>query len=151
MPFLVAVTTGFQPVGMIKTAPQQLTASFGPIINWTADPAYPGSVVTGSSNNQLRALGTKPGAKVEVSLPFSGGAAGFNGTISQQARLLINSVVVLTGDPVSGTGSGTLTITTTLDINAGDLVSVEAVCTATGLNPVLSSIAVNPVPYVRIS
>ncbi|WP_194832267.1 hypothetical protein [Nocardia sp. XZ_19_369] len=125
MPFVVvAGIPAFLPVRMTKTGTQPMPEAWGLIKNWTADTGgFPGSVVV---NDGLRAVGNKNAAAVTASIPFTGATTGFGGPTQLQARLRVNSTIVATIDPPVEGPSGTLTVNATVDIAAGDLVTVEA-------------------------
>ncbi|WP_054815434.1 hypothetical protein [Nocardia arizonensis] len=125
MPFVIAGgTVPFTPTSMTKNGAWQMTIPGGGVTwyqvpSWTAETgAYPGSVVVG---NALQVSSDKAGATVQASLPFSGGTGG---STKQQARLLVDGVVVATGSQVTGV-SGTLTVSATVDVSAGSAVTVE--------------------------
>ncbi|WP_280412519.1 hypothetical protein [Nocardia asiatica] len=109
---------GFVPSGMTKSgSAQTLTTSYAVITGWTADTAnYPGSTLSG---NGVVAQGAKTNATLTANLALSGG---FSWTVT--ARLLVNGSVVATG---SGTSSTPATVSTTHNINNGDVVTVEAI------------------------
>ncbi|MFF3221728.1 hypothetical protein ACFYV7_02935 [Nocardia suismassiliense] len=109
---------------MTKTGTQPMPEAWGLIKNWTADTGgFPASVVV---NDGLRAAGNKNAATVTASIPFTGATTGFGGATKLQARLRVNSTVVATMAPPVDGPSGTLTVSATVDIAAGDLVTVEA-------------------------
>ncbi|MFD6155132.1 hypothetical protein ACFWF7_16375 [Nocardia sp. NPDC060256] len=150
MPLLVISgmdpAAAFVPSAMTKNGTQQLVGDFSQIIKWNADTAgYPGSTVV---SNGLQALKAKAGATVIARLPFSGGGAGLDGGISQQARLVVNGTVVL--GPEQGGTSGVLTVSGTFDLKEGDVVKVEARCTV-GIGGTASTIASGAGTYVRIA
>lgn len=121
MPLMV-VTGGesFLPSGMAKNGTQKMSGSWADVPNWTADP---GSTLSG---NGLRVQGSTVSATITATLPFSGGS----GTgPTQQARILVNNNIVGTGAQVVA-ASGTLIATATLALSDGDVVTVQAICTA---------------------
>ncbi|QIS16568.1 hypothetical protein [Nocardia arthritidis] len=116
----------FQPSSMVKAAAWQMPAGWTVVPGWKADT---GSVVVG---NALKVLGGKASARVVVTIAFSGGSAPLGGGISQKAQLLVGTKVVATSDEVTGE-SGTLNIDRSVPVNAGDLLTVQVMCTITGL------------------
>lgn len=128
MPFvIVAGTPGFLPVRMTKNGTQPMPEAWGQITNWIPDTGgYPGSVVVGANNEGLKSLGDQKSASVAASIPFTGATNGFGGNTKLQARLRVNSTIVATTDPPLDGPSGTLAVSATVDIAAGDVVTVEA-------------------------
>lgn len=147
MPLIIVPGAGsFNPSSMTKSgAAQKLTSTFADIVTWIADTTgYPGSTLSG---NGLRNQGGNAAATVTATLPFSGGGGG-GGT--QQAQLAVNGIpVVPAGAVITGT-SGTLSVTATLKLADGDVVTVQAQCTAqlTGWE---SSIQTGAGTFVRIT
>ncbi|MFI5781094.1 hypothetical protein [Nocardia sp. NPDC051570] len=138
----------FPPVGMIKSGSQQMTSNWQPVTNWIADTTFPDSVVTGSNSEQLQIQGANPVATIQVNLPFAGGKAGLQG-ISQQARVNVNGTRVYIWDPVS-TVSGTFAVTTPANVNPGDRITVEVIC-STSIGGVASSVVANGDTYVKVA
>ncbi len=133
----------FAPSGMTKSGSFQIPASFTTVTGWTADTTnYPGSTV---SSNGLVAQASKTGATLAANLPYSGGYAGGG---NKQARLLVNGVVVATGPANTSKTSGTMTVSTTYDIVAGDVVTVQ-VDTSYGLAE--GNVAAGTNTWVRIT
>ncbi|MFI9506944.1 hypothetical protein [Nocardia sp. NPDC052566] len=131
---------------MTKSGAQPMGSSWSPVKGWTADTiGYPGSTVSGDG---LRVQSSKIGAVVTAVLPFSGGSGGFNGTLTQQARLCRNGNPVQLGAEVTGT-PGVLRVTATLDLTAGDLLTVETMCTF-GFQGAAGSITAGAGTYVLI-
>ncbi|MCM6777282.1 hypothetical protein NDR87_27725 [Nocardia sp. CDC159] len=149
MPLLiVGSASAFAPVGMLKNGPQQLTQDWAMVVNWTADVArYPGSVVVGDKQEQLRSLGSKTNAKIEVGLPFSGGST-ISG-MSHQVQFRIN------GSDIPGVGEiggnqGTLGLSLNWDVHAGDVITAVVRCIPT-LGSTMPTINATANAYLRIS
>ncbi|MFE9579261.1 hypothetical protein ACFYO1_22945 [Nocardia sp. NPDC006044] len=125
---VAGVAVVFLPSGMKKSGTQSMpTGDWGQITGWVADTAgYPGSVVVGTTKNGLKALADKTSAKVLAAIPFTDATTGFGGATQLQARLRVNSKIVATIDPPVEGPSGTLSVSATVDIAAGDVVTVEA-------------------------
>ncbi|MGW5519292.1 hypothetical protein [Nocardia africana] len=120
----------FLPSGMTKNGTQNLSTSYAQVTGWTADTAnYPGSTV---ASNGLVSQGTKTGATLSTSIPFTGT---FSQTVT--VRIKVNGTVVVTGTGVTA-ASGTATASTTYNIQTGDNVTVEAV-TSAGQTQTISS------------
>lgn len=120
--FLFTGNAAELPSGMTKNGAGTLGASgtWTVVQGWTADAAaYPGSTVSG---NGLQAQSSSGAALVSAAVVFAGGMT----TGNYQARLSIGTTVLATGAVVSGT-SGTLTVSGTVVVNAGDVVTVEVV------------------------
>ncbi|MGW6725048.1 hypothetical protein ACWF9G_04000 [Nocardia sp. NPDC055029] len=118
------------------------TTDWTVVPGWIADTAnYPGSAV---SSNGLQTQSSDGGAQLVCAVVFAGGAM----SGSYQARLRVGSVVVATGAAVSGT-SGTLTVSATVPVNAGDVVTVE---TQTSVQAAWrASVSGGAGTYVRVS
>ncbi|MET8774027.1 hypothetical protein ABZV58_03265 [Nocardia sp. NPDC004654] len=142
MPHLVVNASGFAPSSMTKSGAGGMGApsQWNVVAGWTADPAYPGSTVSG---NGLRAQGSAV-ATISAVLPFSG--AGTSG--NHQARLLVNNVVVATGPVVTGT-AGTMTVSASVAVTADDPVTVETTHDIT-FSGWQASITAGAGTYVRI-
>lgn len=111
---------GFLPSGMTKNGPQTAERTWVTVIGWTANTAtYPGSTVV---SDGLRAQGTKTGATLTANVAYTGGYSFYN----QQARLLVNNNVVATG-AVLKAETGTLIVTATTNLAAGDVVTVQVI------------------------
>ena len=112
---------GFVPTGMKKNASTfPAPSSWGDITGWIADATYPGSTVTAA--HELVAGGTKAGATISASVPFSGG--GYFSGVGTQVRILQNGVVIATGAGIAS-GSGTAVCSTTANVATGDLIKVQ--------------------------
>lgn len=140
------VVTGAEtalPSGMTKNGTLKLTNGWADITAWTADTTgYPGSELSG---NGLRVQGGKTAATVTVALPFSGGT----NAPTQQARIMVNGNFIANGSQVAGV-SGTLTASASLALADGDVVTVQAICTAQWAGWE-STISAGSGTYVRIT
>ncbi|QLY30825.1 hypothetical protein [Nocardia huaxiensis] len=143
MPHLFISGQYFLASGMTKNGTRKMTAAMTEVPDWTADTAgYPGSVLVG---NALKVQGAKAGASLVANVTFAGGSS----NPSQQAQLMVNGVQVATSGPVSGT-SGVLIISGTADLKDGDLITVQAQCTAS-FSGWESTIQAGTGTFVRIS
>lgn len=121
MPHVFAGIGATLPSGMTKDSP---SSSMGTTTEWTVVPAwtadttnYPGSVV---ADGGLQVQSNNGGAQLTCAVVFAGGTLSGN----YQARLRIGTTVVATSAVVAGT-SGTMTISATVPVSAGDIVLVE--------------------------
>lgn len=136
----------FFPSGMFKNgASATLGTSFAQVTNWTADTTpYPGSTI---SSHGLVVQSTRAGAKVACSVVASAASAG-GGTV--QVRLKVGTTVVVTSTAVSIPGFGgtnTIAINATVDVAAGDVVTLEAL-SSSGAN---ATIVTGANSWVRVT
>ncbi|MGV9414297.1 hypothetical protein ACWDOP_30725 [Nocardia sp. NPDC003693] len=136
---------GFMPSGMTKNGTLKMSATWTDVASWTADTTgYPGSNLSG---NGVRVQGGNGNATITVNLPFSGGT----NAPTQQARIMVNNVFLVNGPQVPTANSGTLTATATgVTLADGDVVTVQAMCTAQFTNWE-STISAGTGTYVRIT
>ncbi|MFC9967846.1 hypothetical protein ACFVH4_26765 [Nocardia ignorata] len=120
MPHIFVGGDVFSPTAMTKNG----NSAMGSYNQWTTVPAwspdlvgFPGSVVFGDALLVQSAAGS---AQLSAAIVVAGAGT----TASFQARLLVNNTVVATGTAVSGTG-GTLLVSASIPLKAGDLVTVE--------------------------
>ncbi|MGW6423523.1 hypothetical protein ACWF82_12670 [Nocardia sp. NPDC055053] len=121
MPHLFAGGDVFAPSAMTKngTGTMGNYNAWTVVDGWTADTVgYPGSQVSG---NGLLVQSGGSSVPLTANVVVSGALT----TGNFQARLLVGTTVVATGATVSGTG-GTLVVTATVSLVAGDVVTVEA-------------------------
>lgn len=110
----------FQPSGMNKNGSTFDVNSSTPttITGWVPTTGtYPGSTVSG---NALVANGSKTGATISASITWSSNAFDLQRTV----RLLLNGVQIASAGPTTGTS--TMTMSTTANVQNGDLVTVTA-------------------------
>lgn len=118
-------------VGMTKNASTQtINTSWTQVNGWVAD-ASP-SVV---SNNALVVYATKTGAVITANIPWSSNPYSSSGI---QCLIKVNGTTVATGATTSG-NSSVATATATVDVTAGDLVTVEVKGTSTGYGPAVQA------------
>ncbi|MFD3594254.1 hypothetical protein ACFWU5_16120 [Nocardia sp. NPDC058640] len=128
---LGAVAVNFLPSGMNKSgSAQALATSYALIQNWTADTgAYPGSTVT---THGVVVQGGKTGATVASTVSVQN-----QNVVSQSVtlRLKVNGgTVLVTGTPtaISAGATGNVSVSTTADVVAGDIITLEAIKTGSG-------------------
>ncbi|MGX1804679.1 hypothetical protein ACWIGI_03115 [Nocardia sp. NPDC055321] len=149
---LIVVTGGADlvPTAMTKNNAQAMPSDgWAVITGWIADAGFPGSVVVGTSNEGLKAIGAKDSATLNAAVKFSGATTGFGGVTSLQARLRVNNVTVATSNPVDGP-SGTMVVSATVDIASGDIVTVEANATV-AMGGAAGSVSAGATTYVRLA
>ncbi|MFI5775967.1 hypothetical protein [Nocardia sp. NPDC051570] len=139
----------FQPSSMTKSGSWNGLggSTWGTVSGWKADTArYPGSVV---SSDGLVVQNSKVGAKIAASVVFSG-ASQFVGDIPVRIQLVVNTTVVFTGDPtpIPGAGSAAVTASTIRNLQAGDVITVQAKSDAYQFNPTAET---NSASYVRVT
>lgn len=127
-----AIVTGgrgalFLPSGMFKNGDSAgLTTTFALVPTWTADTTpYPGSSVV---SNGLIVQSTRGGVLVAANILMSNAAAG---AVTGTVQIKQGATVIVTSAPVSlGAfgGTGTATCSATVDVTAGDSITLEARC-----------------------
>ncbi|MEV6657223.1 hypothetical protein [Nocardia fluminea] len=144
MPHVFAGIGAMLPAGMTKDGASSMgdTTEWTVVPLWTADATnYPGSVVSGGG---LQVQSSNGGAQLTCALVFAGGALAGN----YQARLRVGTTVVATGAVVSGT-SGTMTVSATVPVSAGDIVMVETQTSVQG--SWRATVSGGTATYVRVS
>lgn len=127
MPHIFAGAGAVLPSGMTKNgnSPMGATNTWAAVPGWLADTAnYPGSVVSGDG---LRPQSSDAAANLSAAVAFAGGTVSGN----YQARLLVAGTVAATSAVVAGT-SGTMTVTGTAPVSAGDTVTLEVFTSVQG-------------------
>ncbi|MDV6275321.1 hypothetical protein R3Q06_17635 [Rhodococcus erythropolis] len=127
------VISTFKPSGMTKNGDmvgQTGSSAYRKIVGWIANTAnYPGSSV---ATDGLVAQSTKPGATITVAL--DAGSSWNN--LTARLRISVNGTVVVTGPDSTYTTSGgwntPLSATATVNIVAGDVVTVEMSASPSG-------------------
>ncbi len=121
---LAAAATSFAPSGMTKSGSNyNIPSSATEVPTWTADTSgYPGSTLSG---NGLVANGSKTSASLSSSCSITNTQAiGVTVTL----YLWVNGVLVKTGTgaSIAAFSSGTATVSHTMDISSGDVVTLRA-------------------------
>ncbi|WP_141717667.1 hypothetical protein [Nocardia altamirensis] len=126
---IVAGISGSLPARMTKSGTQPMPEDdeWGQITGWVADTeGYPGSVVVGTKKEGLKALSEQKSATVTAAIAYTGATKGRGAATKLQARLRVNSTIVATSQPPMDGPAGTLSVSATVDIAVGDVVTVEA-------------------------
>ncbi|MFC4126451.1 hypothetical protein [Nocardia rhizosphaerae] len=121
----VAYRTAFSPSGMVKIGSwPDITTTWTTVPGWAADAAdFPGSAVSGDG---LVVQTGSVGAAISAGATFTASSIF---TVDVTLRLLVDGVVVATGSvtEVPANGSATATVSTSLDLSTGAVVTVQAV------------------------
>ncbi|MFI9506964.1 hypothetical protein [Nocardia sp. NPDC052566] len=140
------VRTDFLPSSMTKNGTwSAMNATFKPITGWLADTqGYPGSTLSGDG---LVVQKPKTNALLDASIVLTGR----NRDVTVTLQLLVNNNVVVTnlGQPVGGTGTTTVSVSTTQSVAQGDVITLQAKSSqnVTAFNPTATT---NPASYVRV-
>ncbi|WP_280357057.1 hypothetical protein [Nocardia otitidiscaviarum] len=121
---VAAAASSFAPSGMTKSGSNyNIPSSATEVPTWTADTSgYPGSTLSG---NGLVANGSKTGASLSSSCSITNTQAI---SVTVTLYLWVNGALVATGAGanIAAFGSGTATVSHTMNIGSGDVVTLRA-------------------------
>ncbi|MFC4374914.1 hypothetical protein ACFO5K_12465 [Nocardia halotolerans] len=121
----VAYHTAFSPSGMIKDGSWPgITTTWTTVPGWAADTVgFPGTTLSGDG---LVVVTGSVGADISAAAVFTASSIF---AVDVTLRLLVDGVVVATGSvqEVPGNGAATATVSTSLDLSTGAVVTVQAV------------------------
>lgn len=109
----------FTEMGMIKNGNQAMTTSFANVTGWTANAAFPSTVITSN------ALVLANAAQVAITLRAQFGNGWQNQNAKSYVRILVNGVVVR-----EASGGYQNSITAVINANTGDSISIQAKMTS---------------------